>query len=237
MTHQIILHNFVSGGRKVAPNMPTQQYALFERRFTLFYMILLLEDARWRHITWYPGVLYGTSNTCMNMFVKVVWDRPCKDMYNVTLYFQTVFDSISSQNFLGVKICLPLTQTVILDVFYSYFCVVVCVCVCILICLPTICMFMCLCVCILCWYVCVSICPSVVFMTVYLLAFCLSLSCLSVCVCVGGFEKTPMPAASIRFSDWGGGGGGAKVRKIPKFFGVLSHNLTICAAKMKIVYV
>ena len=36
------------------------------------------------------------------------------------------------------------------------------------------------------------------------------------------------PAASIHFSDWGGGGGVAKVRKMQKKIG---------AAKMKIVYV
>ena len=40
-----------------------QQYALFERRVKLFYMILPLADARWRRATRYPGVLRGASNS------------------------------------------------------------------------------------------------------------------------------------------------------------------------------
>ena len=42
-----------------------QAYALFERCIKLFYMILLLVDARWRCTTRYPGLPRGASNMKM----------------------------------------------------------------------------------------------------------------------------------------------------------------------------
>ena len=42
----------------------------------LFYMILLLVDARWRCTTWYPGVPRGASNTNLDSwYIRTYWDK------------------------------------------------------------------------------------------------------------------------------------------------------------------
>ena len=51
----------VFGSKNQVNHNSFQQYALFERRTKLLYMILPLADARWLHTTHYPGVLRGVS--------------------------------------------------------------------------------------------------------------------------------------------------------------------------------